>query len=254
MNIKEINVNANDFSTGSIEATKGFGCLIVASDAEFNDLADEQITIKVEKSNGSDEYIAQDVLLRDFIALSVYGGNCMFPDRDNAYKYVAFCDLTKNGGSIELSEGEKIVISMKNLMLNQDDGVTPVKYKLNGFEEALTTRDLYRFERKSIHADSITHDLNVEGYDLISLQNDASITEIALTYENGRRCVYTRFELDTMAAMVDPLSRVKNNQAYTYIDGRIVFPLRGVSAINVRKTAGTRLEVHLRTENEYILT
>lgn len=224
--------------TGELVLTKGIGSLIVCSSLAYSALTTETISVTVEKA-GKNKDIAIDMLLKDFIALGAYGEEAIH--RLGTLLTVANIELTDDGGYVHLMENETIKIKMTNLDAAQT-------YELHGIEEPIASQELMMYQRKTMMQDSLNQDFDVIGYDLLSLTDDASISEVALTYDNGSVCKHTPFELRVLQLTVDPIAIVGSDKIEPLLSGRLLIPLKGIVNVNIRKTAGTMLNLSLRID------
>jgi hypothetical protein len=223
--------------------TKGISALIVCSDLKPHLFTTEVISVWVERA-GKNVDIAKEILLKDFVALGTYAEDII---QSNAtLGTIANCDLTQDSGFISLNEAETIKFKLRNL------DATKV-YELHGVESFFPSSNLNKYERKSMGSEDVSRDFDVKGYDLASLQKDNSITEIALTHENGSVAKFTPFELEVQARSADSANVVDGSVIKVSQSDRIVFAVHQIVNINIRKEPGTRLDLSLRIDElDYI--
>ena len=226
-----------------IVLNKGISAVVVCSDLAPHLFTTETISVWVEKA-GKNIDVAKEMLLKDFVALGTYGEDII---QSNATLLtIANVDMTQDAGYVHLSENETIKFKLRNL--------NPAKvYELHGIEAFFPTSGILKYERKSMGSEDVSRDFDVKGYDLASLQKDASITEISLTHENGSVAKYTPFELEIVAKSADSGNVIVNGAIKESQTNRIVFGLFQIVNVNIRKEPGARLDFSLRIdENDYI--
>lgn len=231
--------------TGEILVTKGIGSLLVLLSRTPDELSTEKISVWVERS-GKNIDIAKDLLLKDFLLLGTFQEDAILSNA--TYKTIALCDLTEDGGFIQLAESETIKVRLYDLLTAQS-------YGLNGIEEPISTREMVRYERKTISSDDIIRDIDTKGFDLMSLQKHASVTELQLTFDNGAICKYSPLELEAQTLAIDQIQYVGQTGLVTSVSlDRMVIPLHGVVNLTISKSSGTRLECAMRIdESDYDL-
>jgi hypothetical protein len=236
---------ATQTQSPEILTTKGFGCLIVSTACTMAELTTESISLWVEK-DGRNIDIAKDVLLKDFMLLGTFGEDCIVYSSE--FTTIANIDLTEDGGYISLKDNETIKFKLSNLKLNK-------LYVVNSIEEPVPSTEVIMYERKSMASEDVNRDFDTKGYDLVSLQKSSTINEIALTFDNGTVCKYTPFELECVAKSIDQgMVLTADGKLLSSIDDRLVFPIKGVVNLNIRKTPGTRLDLTMRIdEGDYVL-
>lgn len=229
--------------SNEIVLNKGIQALIVACGLKPHELTTEIISVWVEKA-GKNIDSAKEMLLKDFIALGTYAEDIV---QSNAtFGTIASVDLTKDAGYIHLSEAETIKFKLRNLVADKS-------YQLHGIEGFAPSTNLYMYERKSMGSEDVSRDFDVKGYDLASLQNHASITEVSLTHENGSVCKFTPFELEVMARTADSANFIEGSVLKVSQSDRIIFAVHQIVNVNVRKEPGTRLDFSLRIDElDYI--
>lgn len=234
---------ASATESAEIVLNKGITSLIIGCQLKPHELTTEIISVWVEKA-GKNIDNAKEMLLKDLVYLGTYAEDIL---QSNAtLGTIASIDLTKDGGYIHLSESETIKFKLRNL--------DPLKnYELHGMEGFYPSSVLFMYERKSMGSEDVSRDFDVKGYDLASLQTHASITEISLTHENGSVAKYTPFELEVMARTIDSANFVEGSVIKVSQADRILFPLKKIVNVNIRKEPGTRLDFSLRIdESDYI--
>lgn len=229
--------------SAEIVLNKGIMSLIVCFGLKPHLLTTEIISVWVEKA-GKNIDTAKEMLLKDFVALGTYAEDIVQSNSD--FGTIASIDLTKDAGYIHLSEAETIKFKLRNLNPDED-------YQLHGLEGYWPSTNLFMYERKSMGSEDVSRDFDVKGYDLASLQNHSSITEVSLTHENGSVCKFTPFELDVMAKSADSANFIDGTVLKCSQSDRIIFAVHQIVNVNVRKEPGTRLDFSLRIDElDYI--
>lgn len=241
MKIWEKPVGATESS--EIVLTKGISSLIACCGLAPHLLTTEVISVWVEKA-GRNVDCAKEMLLKDFVLLGSYGEDII--QSNASFATIANIDLTNDGGYIQLNENENIKFKLRNLISDKS-------YELHGIEAFHPSTSLNLYERKSMGSEDVSRDFDCRGYDLASLQKDASITEIALTHENGSVAKFTPFELEVLARSADSANVVEGIVIKVSQANRIVFAVHQIVNVNVRKEPGTRLDFSLRIDElDYI--
>lgn len=234
--------------TPELIVTKGIGSLLISSSKKFSELTNETINVFVEKQ-GKNLDICRDVLLSDFIALMTYGQDAIQGGviQGSTFGLMAMCELTEPNedgltGFIGLLENETIKIELKNL-------ISTSSYQINGIEEPFEALEIIMVQRKTIASETINHDLDVRGFDILSFTNSTSITEVALTYESGAVVKMDMFELENITRTIDALSSVNGDGTVTSgYSTRLVIPLKKITNVNFRKNTGTLINCTMRID------
>lgn len=237
--------------------TKGFADLIICSDKEFGEISNERISVYVEQKDGTVD-IARQVLLKDFILLGTFNEDTIQYGWFSGQRYmtVAKVELTEDSGFINLKDTESIKIKLTDLD-------TDAKYSLHSIESHFPTQEVNMYQRKTIASNQTEQEYFVKGFDLCSLQTDATIEEIEFRMDNGATVKMTPFELKTESNSIDvikyflaktttadPLLQFYEPQHH--LKDRVVFPLVGVDYLKIRKNTGTDIDIHLRIDqNDY---
>lgn len=218
--------------------TKGISALIACCQLAPHLLTTEVISVWVEKA-GKNIDSAKEMLLKDFILLGTYAEDII--QSNASFATIGSIDLTKDSGYIHLTEAETIKFKLRNLIADK-------AYQLHGIEAFYPTTAINLYERKSMGSEDVSRDFDVKGYDLASLQKDNSITEIALTHENGSVAKFTPFELEVLARSADSANVIDGSVIKVSSVDRIVFAVHQIVNVNVRKEPGTRLDFSLRID------
>lgn len=226
-----------------IVLNKGISAILLGCQLAPHLLTTEVISVWVEKA-GKNIDIAKEMLLKDFLLLGTYAEDVVQSNADLGT--IGHIDLTNDAGYINLSENETIKFKFRNLISDKN-------YELHGVEAFFPATSTHRYERKSMGSEDVSRDFDVKGYDLASLQKDDSITEIALTHENGSVAKFTPFELECVSRTADSANVIEGRVIKTSQADRIIFPVHQIVNVNVRKEPGTRLDFSLRIDElDYI--
>lgn len=226
--------------TDVLEISKGFANLSIGTDATIDEITTEMISIYVERK-GDTLDVCRDILLKDLILLGTESQNSLVSM--GTLVTCAVIDLTVNGGNIVLEENEKVKVSLTNLK-------TAKTYVINTIESSFPDSELEQYVRKTIASESLTQDFDVRGYDCMSIQKSSTITQIEFTYDKGTVVKMTPFELELFQKSLDPIVAVTNNGVQSGFSDRIVYPLVGITNVNIRKTDGTLINLSLKI-NQY---
>ena len=233
----EIYNQTGKLKTDELKITKSISSLIFCSSKGINDFSAENVTIWIERVNGSNIYLAQSVKLVDYLMLTNYGSDAI---QSNAtFKSIALCELSSEG-AVQLSEGESLKIKLDNLTANQT-------YAIYSVEDPITTLDFHVFDRKTLASEELQKTLDVKSADLCTIDMHSSIKEILFKFANGTAVKYLPFELITISRDNDPLFAV--SQDNTVLQGhtqRVVLPLLEVDFLEFVKDTGAVIEVTTR--------
>lgn len=225
--------------TQELKITKSVASLIIATTKSPDTIVNENITIWIERVNGSNVYICQSAKLIDFLMLTNYGADAIQSTKTGLLT-VALCELSKDG-AVQLNEGESLKIKMESL-------TSTATYIINAVEDPLTTNDLYIFDRKTVGSEELIKSIDVTKVDLCVIDMHPTIKEISLKYDNGMLVKHTPFELRTMSRDIDPVFYIADDGAVSQGHSqKISVPLVGVTAIEFVKDAGAVIEITTRT-------
>ncbi len=216
-----------------ILVTKSIGSLVLALTLKPSLLADEKITIYIERGNGSNVILANKVKLKDFILASTYGNESIQSQADASYarNTIALCELSESG-SIYLAEKESIKIQLEDLDTDET-------YDLYGIEEPLQSNLVYHFEQKTVGSEEFNKKVDVSGFDLAIVTLNDTISDISYHFSNGQVVKYLPFELLTMSRDLDPIQAIESDgKVIQNLSGRLSLPLVEVNAIEINKSQG----------------
>jgi hypothetical protein len=220
-----------------LKITKSISSLIFCTDKSINELNSENITIWIERVNGSNVYIAQSVKLVDYLMLTNYGSDAI--QSDKTFKSIALAELSSQG-AVQLSEGESLKIKLDSL-------TSANTYAIYSVEDPITTLDFHVFDRKTLASEELQKTLEVKSADLCVIDMHGSIKELLFKFSNGTAVKYLPFELTCISRDNDPVFAIQQDN--TVLQGhsqRVVLPLLEVDFIEFVKDTGAVIEVTTR--------
>lgn len=176
--------------SGTLRVTKSIGALVVKSSRKISELTTEKISIHIERSNGDNDVIANNILLKAFIATSLFGEGKAI---DTVGGLVAMCDIAEEGYE-PLQENERIVITLTDLLSAQT-------YALNGIEMPFKAVAGINFSEKVMLAGEKVRKFDINAFDEAYIVGD--FTKLRLTYDTDqgdRTCEYTKDEVRAIAS------------------------------------------------------
>ncbi len=231
-------------STGLLKSNKSAHAIYIASTALFSALdGTELITVYIERPSGSNEQIATNIPLVDFIVESTYGSEAI--QADATFGFIAKCEITNGEGSYRLTEGENLYVKIDNIK-------TTDTWRVGVFEDPIKGRTLKKVERKTVASEDFSKVIVTDEFSTAVINDvNNTVTEYVLTYSNGEQIRYTPFELQTLMRDSDPIAYVTNAGSVKMYLGRIVVPLRSesvdlfITQIEVLKPQGSVVNVLL---------
>jgi len=231
------------------EIQKGIESIVLYTDRTVEELGQELISIQVERNGGSNIEITQGfVSLKRFLLASTFGDDAIgsfpasFPE---SFKTVAVIELT-DGGALVMGANDKLKIALKSLE-------TTKRYVIDGIESPLSSDDVFMYEEKSIPDEQTNYDVNVKNFDILVMDDDANITELNFTHDNGVVTKHSMREIRATTQDIDPVAYVKNNgQVVPSFVGFIQMPLKGIVSINIRKNPGSVIKFFMRKDVELL--
>ena len=228
--------------TGEVRSTKSIHALLIATIGGFDALTNELITIWVERVNRSNVYLATNVKLSDFIALTNFDADSI--QSDDEYAMIAICQLAENS-NVQLNEGEQIKFKIDGLRSAET-------YAVWGLEEPASDYDFYTFDRKTIASEDLQKVVTLDNSE-VTVFSTNSVEEITIEYGNGAKTRFTPFELRTVTRDVDPVFIVGRGGIVSQgIANKIVLPSFGVKSIEIAKSVGTLVEVTSRVSSNLL--
>ena len=226
----------NKTKSGEQRVTRSIGALLVGMNQNLNALVNERITVYIERSRGDNHYLANKILLKDFISGSIFNRSKVYTDDAREYTQ-ALCDLT-NGGSIPLKSSESIKVELTDLKPS-------VTYVLNGIEYPQQANRLVMFERKQILDGELEKTLSTSGYDVAIINNKSIVNSLEFSFANNVKSKYTKLELEAIAQDSQYYVGFDKSEAYLLnTSGALVLPLAMVNFLEFDKNSGA-IEVTL---------
>lgn len=233
----------------SAEIQKGIESIVLYTDKDLYSIENELISVQVERNGGSNIEITQGfVSLKRFLLASTFGDDAIgsfpasFPE---PFKTVAVIELT-DGGALVMGANDKLKIALKSLDSN-------ARYVIDGIESPLSSDDVYLYEEKSIPDEQTNYDVNVNNFDIAVMDDDANITEINFTHDNGVVTKHSMRELRAVTQDIDPVAYVMNTgRVIPSFVGYLQFPLKGIVSVNVRKNSGSVVKFFMRKDVELV--
>lgn len=232
----EIYNQTNKTKTDTLEVSKGFANIAICTDATIDEITTELVSIYVERK-GDTLDICRDILLKDLMLLGTASQDSLVSM--GTLKTCAVIDLTVHGGNIKLDDNEKVKVSLTNLK-------TAKTYQINTIEGSFPDTEIEQYVRKTIASENLNYDADVRGYDLLSIQKSSTITEISFTHDNNTVVKMTPFEVELYQKSLDPIVGVTSDGVTSGFSDRIVYDLKGITAVNIRKTDGALINFSLR--------
>lgn len=216
--------------TGDLRITRAIGGLLIASSRKVEELTNERITIYIERANGSNIELCNNVNLKHFILGSTFGNTLIKSDTANSVGCQALCEIALDG-AIMLGSNESIIVELNNLVSAQTYTVYGIEYP-QASEQALT------YERKTILSDETKKTYNVNGAVLMLLEGD-SVEDVEFTFTNGVRTKYSRIELEALAFDVENIITADaGGNISLNTGGVIMFPLQDITTVTIEKESG----------------
>jgi len=230
----ELYKETGKLKSGEIRIARPIGALLIKTDRPLGEMANETITVYVERANGSNEQIATNQNLKRFILASVFGNSAI----ETSAGVSALCEICENG-AIQLEENEGIKISLNGLSSTHE-------YQVNGIEYPQLSDEIVRFDTKKVLSEEASRKFNVQGYESVVIEGITAIDEAHVTYENGQTVKYNREELVAISFDVDPLigvgsihqEGIETGMLVTAVADTVIFPLVGVTDIDIYKGTG----------------
>ena len=241
----EIIVVTGKTKTEELRVTRAIGALGISMTQPFSALSNETITAYIERADGNNTEILNNISLKAFMAGSVSEAPAIFQNADGCS---ALCEICENG-SVVLQETESIRIKLENLK-------SGVSYELHGIEYPQYSSETVQWSRKNLLVGETDRKLSVASEELAVIENPDGITELSVSYENGLTVKYTRKELDFLSRDLDPVKIV--DQDSTTLKGRtqydfpglLNFPLVGVSSLDVKKISDSAVIIYLKNDSQ----
>ncbi|AGO48869.1 structural protein [Cellulophaga phage phi12a:1] len=217
--------------SGELRITRPISSLLIRTSKKLSELANEKITIFIEKANGNNVEIATNISLVAFMMGGTYGESGTFQMQlDGSVVNTAMVELSETG-SVLLGENESIKILLTDL-------TSTATYAINGMESPIKGSDIVKYERKVVLTEDVQRKYDVSSHELMILDGVSHIDQAHITYNNGETIKLTSDEIKAVALDVDVLTSIESGAVVTYVNDIIVFPLVGVDAIELFKSNG----------------
>ena len=228
--------------TGEIRCTKSIHALLICSEGLFSELINQTITLWIERVNRSNVYLATNVKLADFIALTNYGADSIQSSKD--FGMVAMCQLSEDS-NVQLNEGEVLKFKL--------DGLRALDaFAVYGIEEPTSDYEFYTFDRKTVASEDLQKQISVDASE-ITIFNTETLEEVTVEFGNGAKIRYLPFELDVVARDVDPIFSIRIDGVVKQgVENKILMPTVGISTLEFSKTEGKMIEVTSRVSKNLL--
>jgi hypothetical protein len=222
--------------TNEIRSTKSIHALLLCMNVATDALVNETITVWIERVNRSNVYLATNVKLKAFIALTNFGVDSI--QSNSEFATIAMCQLSDDG-NVQLNEGELLKFKIDGLK-------STMEMAIYGIEEPNSSFDFYTFDRKNISSEDTQRVVSVENSELTHFST-ATVEEIGVAYGNGVTLRYLPFELSIVTRDIDPTFHLMANGTTTQgLSNEIILPTVGIATLEFQKTPGTLVEVTSR--------
>ncbi|QQV90369.1 structural protein [Cellulophaga phage Omtje_2] len=217
--------------SGELRITRPIESLLIRTSKKLDELANEKITIFIEKANGNNEEIATNISLQAFMLGGTYGASGTFEmDLGGNSVTTAMVELSETG-AIALGENESIKVLLNDL-------TSTAVYAINGIESPIKGSTIVKYERKVVLTEDVQRKFNVMQHELAIIDGIANVDQAHITYNNGETIKFTSDELKAVCLDIDVLTSISGGLVQSFVNDLIVFPLVGVDAIEIFKTNG----------------
>lgn len=223
--------------TGELRVTRAIGGFLLTSSRSIDALTNERISIFIEKANGTNTQICNNVNLKHFILASTYGATSVQAYNETGLS--AICEIATNG-VIPLASNESIKISLDGLL-------STATYSIDALEYPQAGESIISLHRKTILSEEIQRPFDVNGFDFMMIDKE-KITSIKFTYSNGQQIEYSKKVLEAIAFDVESVITIGQSFTSTETGGVLMYPLSEVTSMEVNKEAGV-IELTLFTDN-----
>jgi hypothetical protein len=229
--------------SGELKVSKSVSNLIFATNLNVSELLKENVTIWIERINGSNVFIAQSVKLIDFLMLTNFGSDAI--QSNGTFGTIGLCELSGDG-AVQLNEGETLKITLDSLNPNST-------YSVYAIEDQITTLDLFMFDRKTVGSEDLNKVIDVRSADLAVIDLVPTIKEITFRFENGATVKYLPFELKILSRDIDPVFAITSAGAIVQgLPTKLTFPLVGVVSLEIIKDFGELVEITTRRNSNLL--
>lgn len=223
-----------------LSVRKGFESLMITTSVKYSELANEQISISLQRKSGNiDLFKGGKIDIKKLIQLSASSQGAIAYNGDG--NLCITVDLTPVG-NIPLAQNEEIQIQLFGL------GSTK-KWILNTVEAPFDAVELYQFSKNIMAATTQKDDFDVTNCDVVLLQKSSDVTDVRFNYSDARykQTVATLAELEGLAIQADPVQHISELGAVTSaFSDYIVFGLQGVTILEVNKGTSATYTLYTR--------
>lgn len=241
----ELYNESNKTKSGEVSTARPVGALLITTTVKPDDIANEKISVYIERAQGSNTNICRKTPLLDFALASSFGTSALRVEGNDTdgYKTTMYCELAESG-AIELRENERIKFELEGLVASRT-------YTVNAIEMPTLANDIVTFDLKQVLEGEQSRKFEVMGYEHAVFSNITAISEVHLTYVNGVTTKHTIEELRAIAFDVDPICVIQAGIIRNEVADRLVLPLIDVEAIDIYKNdASGVVDIVLRNEND----
>lgn len=221
--------------------SKGFESLLFVTNVAYENLANEKISIKIQRKSGNiDIFEGGSIELKRFLQMCSTGQGAITQTAAGMVSII--CDITPMG-NIPLGQNEEIQITLTGL------DSTKI-YQLSTIEAPFDAVELYQYSKKIMNAATLKDDFIVTDCDVVLLENSADVGEIRLDYADPayKQTVHTLDELEAVYRQGDPISQISSTGSVkTMFTDYYVVVTNGVKRLEINKVEGSLYRVYLRT-------
>lgn len=231
-------------TTKRVEISKPVGSLIFTMSKDFDALVNERIEITLQRDGNNKRITQGSIPLKEYLLIGTMAGDAIGA-LSEAYPTQCVVELVEHElSAIHMREKDLLIITLTGLTGNAN-------YRIDAIEAPLTTDQILTYERLNMSSEHENQDFDIHAYDLLVLQDDSSINEINLTFDNGHIVTTTPYELRALGKQSDPLQRVKWDGSVTGSPvGYLQIPIKTIHTINIRKTAGAIVSLFMRHDQD----
>jgi hypothetical protein len=231
-------IDLTGVASASFEITKSIQSLVFKSDLNLDALKDEQISLKVISGlNGKPLEITKGFVNFKRFLLSATSGQTLGSDKE--FSLVSLINLTV-GGFIPLDGTTVLRVELQNLNKK-------ATYSFNSIQASYQTQRVHVYEAFNANKESVAYDFDVRPFDLLLLPVLSTVTELILTYSTGLQANITIQELKDLMSIANPPVYISaDGLVQQHLEDYILFPINGISSIQIRKEKDSSCEMFLR--------
>lgn len=217
-----------------IKISRPVFALLIEANIPFASLGTEQISIQVERAQGSNTTIGNVHKLSRILPLAAKGVPAII---QLAGSFRALLPLAP--GAVTLGENESIKITLENL-----DALKT--YKVSSIESANLVPAPYSYELKVMQSDEVAKKFDIPGYTGLHIDGYQHASAFRLTYSNGVTVNYEPAELRSMAETDDPFYVMVDGAVVVFPSTCIVLDVSEIRNIEIIKSAASPMYLTLR--------